>query len=409
MEDTRDPNILFYTPPDNPDDVPAAYFIPVGQGDGDEITALWAAKESLFVFKRRSIWVLEGYSHETFSIRQLTTGVGCDSQASISIVNVEGGEFAVFWCWPRVYIFDGFNQPIPVSLALDEELRTTERMPSYRSFAVNAREQHLCLIAVTPDDSVETERLYAYDYVLKSFMPLEGYRASSIGVYRNRYGNEFLFLTDEFGSVQQLFEGTAGDVAITGDTSGDIDTWNADTLTFTDTSATFTTTYNSIPVHLIDASGNYYENRGIVTTGTSVRLAWPPEDADGNELTPDNTWSYLLGGYRTFWETGEDAGIQEADITEREKSWQQVNVEHKKTSATVTLLAAADSDSLTSVESFSTNTDGPTRIGLRKYDATTPKDFRGTTLRLRFQIFAPGEVTIQGYRTKAKLLRERND
>ena len=93
MEDKRDPNTLYYTPPDAPDDVPLLYTLPIGQGDGDEITALWAAKEALFVFKHSSIWVVEGYSPDTWSVRQLTTGIGCDSQSSMRVVNLDGGEF----------------------------------------------------------------------------------------------------------------------------------------------------------------------------------------------------------------------------------------------------------------------------------------------------------------------------
>lgn len=69
---------LRWSHPGHPGDYRANDFIDVGEGqDNDRISALVSNGSSLFVFKERSVWVLEGYSADTFSITRVASGIGC--------------------------------------------------------------------------------------------------------------------------------------------------------------------------------------------------------------------------------------------------------------------------------------------------------------------------------------------
>lgn len=64
--------------PGQPGDYRTNDFIDVGEGqDNDTITALVSAQGRLFIFKSRSVWVLDGFSAETFAMTKIAEGIGC--------------------------------------------------------------------------------------------------------------------------------------------------------------------------------------------------------------------------------------------------------------------------------------------------------------------------------------------
>lgn len=74
--------------PGQPGDYRANDYIDVGEGqDNDTITALVSAQGRLFIFKSKSVWVLDGFSAETFAMTKIAEGIGAvnknAAQASI--------------------------------------------------------------------------------------------------------------------------------------------------------------------------------------------------------------------------------------------------------------------------------------------------------------------------------------
>lgn len=77
---------LRWSHPGNPGDYRALDFQDIGEGqDNDRISALVSYMGSLFVFKERSVWVVEGSSPATFSFKRIATGVGCGNKNAVAV------------------------------------------------------------------------------------------------------------------------------------------------------------------------------------------------------------------------------------------------------------------------------------------------------------------------------------
>ena len=69
-----------------------AGYIDVGLDDGDQITGLSSIGQVLLVFKKLSVWALYGNSPGNFTVRKISTAVGCISGRSIQ----KAESFAIF-------------------------------------------------------------------------------------------------------------------------------------------------------------------------------------------------------------------------------------------------------------------------------------------------------------------------
>lgn len=81
-------NRIRWSHPGEPEDYRTNDFIDVEPDvDGDEITALQTFGERLYIFKRRSIHVLTGYSPDTFTVTRVATGIGAIGQESVHAID----------------------------------------------------------------------------------------------------------------------------------------------------------------------------------------------------------------------------------------------------------------------------------------------------------------------------------
>lgn len=84
---------LRWSHPGQPGNYRTNDYIDVGEGqDNDQITALVSAQGRLFIFKSKSVWVLDGYSAETFSITKIGDGVGAVNK-NAAVATVDGVAF----------------------------------------------------------------------------------------------------------------------------------------------------------------------------------------------------------------------------------------------------------------------------------------------------------------------------
>jgi len=78
----RHPARIRWSHPGQPGDYRTNDFIDVGEGqDNDRIVAMVSAQGRLFMFKHHSVWVLDGYSTETYAITKIADGVGIPNKA----------------------------------------------------------------------------------------------------------------------------------------------------------------------------------------------------------------------------------------------------------------------------------------------------------------------------------------
>ena len=70
--------------PGEPEDWRTNDYVDVNPGDGDEIVGIAPFGERLLIFKHHSVYVMAGYSPETFQVTQVSSNVGAVSQEAIA-------------------------------------------------------------------------------------------------------------------------------------------------------------------------------------------------------------------------------------------------------------------------------------------------------------------------------------
>lgn len=79
-------------------------WIPVGPGDGDEITGIASWGHELIIFKNNSVWRLTGYGPDSWVVDNVSRTVGAVGQRAIAI----GDEGVYFFSWPNgLQLYDG--------------------------------------------------------------------------------------------------------------------------------------------------------------------------------------------------------------------------------------------------------------------------------------------------------------
>ena len=97
------PNRLYYSALGNAESYPANNYIDVADSDGDKITGLALFHDDLYIFKRRSVYVLSGDSKETFVLRNVFSNIGAVSQRVICVTPL-----GLLWTSDNgVHLYDG--------------------------------------------------------------------------------------------------------------------------------------------------------------------------------------------------------------------------------------------------------------------------------------------------------------
>lgn len=79
----RHPSRIRWSHPGQPEDYRVDDFLDVAEGtDNDRITAMVSNQGRLFIFKRHSVWLLDGLGHDTFSLSRIANGVGAVNHAA---------------------------------------------------------------------------------------------------------------------------------------------------------------------------------------------------------------------------------------------------------------------------------------------------------------------------------------
>uniref|UniRef100_A0A6H1ZE19 Uncharacterized protein n=1 Tax=viral metagenome TaxID=1070528 RepID=A0A6H1ZE19_9ZZZZ len=394
IKDGRDPSTLYYSVSGAHEDIPATYFIPVGVGDGDRIVGLRARNERLFVFKRRSVWIITGTSYTNFTARKVTDAAGLDSPHSmVEFPTSAGGSILAFWKYPIIYaVGGGSDEPVPFSTFLDPVLAEASERAGERAVALVDRSAQLAVFSTGAPDDLANSDNFAFEYSVKRWCEEPGPRMSAGGEFVNRSGRRRPFYLDEWGVLWQYGVGTAEGLSA-GDLSGEVGSYDPQTLSITQNLKDFEIGVCGVPVLLVKDDGTIERNVIIDSTAHTIYLAWEPTS------DPDTDWSYLIAGIEHSLRTGHlDAGMIESV-----KRFKNLHVEYKDGSAKVRVDAAADEDALTRAAEVDCGEDSPESISL----GGALRSYSGNTLNLRFSTWAAGEEwTLLAYAFRASLGRE---
>lgn len=82
---TAKPNRVRFSHPGEPEDWHTDHWFDIGSDDGDQITGLASMGDRLFVFRNRSVWVVSGYSADTFQASRYIADGGAPAQEAVSV------------------------------------------------------------------------------------------------------------------------------------------------------------------------------------------------------------------------------------------------------------------------------------------------------------------------------------
>lgn len=136
-----------------------AGYIDISPNDGDEIKGLCSIGNALMIFKKQSTWVLQGFSPETFTIKQVSPSVGCVNGKTI----VKADTFAIFLSQDGVYAAMPSGVTM-LSFNIKPSLDALTDASKLIACAGRLRTQYwLCVDA---DGNGENDEVYYLDYVL---------------------------------------------------------------------------------------------------------------------------------------------------------------------------------------------------------------------------------------------------
>lgn len=396
VTDERDFSIIEYSQPGYHEDVPAGRFLAIGEGDGDEVVALYPMGERLFAFKRHSVWVVTGTGPSSFVVRRVTQSTGAQSPHSLVELPLPGSNpILAFWSYPTVYAMSPTgSEPQAMSSFMDPLTANVSEGASPRCVALFDRQREVVTFSMgTDDDPANHDNFTLETYGLRWSRDV-GLRISAAGELRNRFGKYVPFSVDEFGCLRQHGIGaTEGNPS--NDLSGDVTAYDAQTLKISCSGATFDTDLEGCPAFIIDALGEMRRVPIVASALHDIYLAWDPSS------TPDTDCSIMIAGIECVLETGEIDG----DMAEIEKKYEDLWVDYQVGAATLRVDVAADEDDWELADEFDLDEDAPEHVPL----SGASIGIRGSGVRFKFSTMAPGEAwALRSYSFRMSYRSERS-
>lgn len=253
---------------------------PINPNDGDFITGAISAYQRLFIFKRYSMWVLEGYDPASWTVTLISDKYGCGSHRSIKMA---GG--AIHW-WSNTAL-----GPLMMAnpLAQPEEIGKEMLFPTVSDSSLNTlllnyvvaevdEPNDLILWSVPASGSATRNNvIIPWNYRLKRFVadlwnPMD---ISCFGIVEDVASLRSVYAGGYAGQVFKWWQATNDGVPNGTTDSGMVTA--ATTTTLTDSHAAFSTTGGALIeryVYHIPAVGSV--QRARITSNTATQLTFTP-------------------------------------------------------------------------------------------------------------------------------------
>lgn len=251
-----------------------AQFYDVAKDDGDKITGLGKFKDTLILFKERSIWQITIDSTGSTTILPITNNTGCLSHRSIDSV-----ENDLFFLSPQGLrtlgnepnFFDAIRTNV-LSIRVEPILDSITPLKFTKANAIYFDNKYL--IGLPMNGSNTVNRVLMYDKRFGAFSQWDNMNANSWLTFRGTDNIENLYFLSEAGTQMYKWEpGTYADdgAAITSYwTSKALDLRNIDiTKRFVDLRLVFRQLAGSINVTIYDDTGVSVVSRNIGNAGNS--------------------------------------------------------------------------------------------------------------------------------------------
>lgn len=189
-------------------------FIDVSKNDGQAITGMIVFKDSLLVFKERSIYQFSFTSAGLPQVSQVNPGVGCVAPRSIVAVENDvffASEFGIYTVGNEAgFSFDVLRTN---ELSAKERARYQQIDPAYiqNIAAVYAKVQNknLVIFSYTTSGSTTNSKALIYDRERLSWYPWSNINANCWAVYKGTDGvNHVLYGDDSSGYVKEALTGS---------------------------------------------------------------------------------------------------------------------------------------------------------------------------------------------------------
>jgi hypothetical protein len=266
---------------------------PVNPNDGDTITGMLSAFGKLFIFKKFSIYYLEGSDNASWQIKLLTKDFGLSTMRSI----VSAGGSVHWWSGatgPAAMNPDG--QPFSLGKALLSNSISASELnhQAFASVSGGLDELNELVVWSVPEaGSSRNTRIVPFNYRLKRFVaewwnPMDIYSLWSMettAFLQTPYGGGYA------GQVFQL-NAASNDGVPSGTASGTVTASGNTTLT--DSTAAFVTTGGGLIERYVYAisQDRLTIQRRRITANTATQLTVTPAWSNN----PNTTYTYVIGG-----------------------------------------------------------------------------------------------------------------
>lgn len=271
----------------HPDD-----YDPVSPNDGDTIIGLYSYGGVLYIFKKFSLWKLEGTDPNSWDIAKVSD-TPCSSMRSI--VEADG---ILYW-WGGHLGLIGYGSGAPISLgkqflasSIDEEVLNET---GYETVCGGVDENNETLLMAVPGvGSTRNTLIIPFNYRLRRFAaeywnPLD---VNSMWAVETSEDLKALYLGGYAGQAFE-FDAARNDGVPTGTTSSGSVT-SATSTTLVDSGASFANTGGKLVDRYVYAisSDRLSVQRRRITNNTATELTVTP----AWDVTPNTTYSYVVGG-----------------------------------------------------------------------------------------------------------------
>lgn len=216
---TAFPSRVVWSDVNNPDVWPALNFIDVEPNDGDKIVDVITFKDSVYVFKKRSIYrmVITGNpGADAFLIRPFSRNIGCWAKNSVRVIPNVG---IAFLAQNAAYILNdnelssyNSSQLEAIGDPIQKTFDTVSRSMWSNVVAAVYPHQYQYWLAVSTD-GVSNKEVLIYDYIQKSWSVYTGMEVNMLEQAENVVGQNILVSGDNSGYHYLQDNGTSDNPA----------------------------------------------------------------------------------------------------------------------------------------------------------------------------------------------------